>query len=175
MLKPVPQSSSNLFVLAGSIDHNVYTSFHYWINSREMEPKTVLQLVINSDGGDVHITFAILNLMRKSKHSVVTIANGKLSSAATLLFISWDVRYMYKNCLMMTHQISSVMGGYSRNHTRIKINTINTERLIAQSVELYRKKSKMSVERIKANFFTSDEAYRSTRQLKDMWIVDHIL
>ena len=49
--------------------------------------KPTIRVHINSDGGDLHCGFALMNLLERSRVHVTTIASGTCASAATLFLL----------------------------------------------------------------------------------------
>lgn len=63
----------------------------------------VLNVEINSPGGDVFAALSIYNALRASGKEVVTKAMGVAASAASLVFMAGDRRVMPKNTHLMIH------------------------------------------------------------------------
>lgn len=63
----------------------------------------VLNVEINSPGGDVFAALSIYNALRASGKEIVTKAMGVAASAASLVFMAGDKRVMPKNTQLMIH------------------------------------------------------------------------
>ena len=68
-------------------------------------------LHIQSYGGNVHDALSTVDTILNSEIPVTTIIEGYAASAATLISISGDYRYIYKNAYMLVHQLSSELFG----------------------------------------------------------------
>lgn len=68
-------------------------------------------LHIQSYGGNVHDALSTVDTILNSEIPVTTIVEGYAASAATLISISGDYRYIYKNAYMLVHQLSSEFFG----------------------------------------------------------------
>lgn len=69
---------------------------------------------INSEGGRIDSTVQIIAAMKESKADVVTVADGIVASAATLLFLAGDGFIVNPHCLFMIHNFSG--GAYGKGH-----------------------------------------------------------
>ena len=74
--------------------------------SLEITPKPIY-LHINSYGGGVFAAFAAIDFIKNSEIPVQTIIEGASASAATLISVVGEKRYMCKNASMLIHQLSS--------------------------------------------------------------------
>lgn len=70
-----------------------------------------INLHIHSYGGDLYGAFAVIDIIRTLKTPVHSYIEGIAASAATIISVVCDKRYMYKNSYMLIHQLSSFMGG----------------------------------------------------------------
>ena len=70
-----------------------------------------IYLHINSFGGSVFAAFAIIEQNRHLKVPVVSIIEGSAASAATMISVVCDYRYIYKTSYMLIHQLSSSTWG----------------------------------------------------------------
>lgn len=103
--QPVAPST---FILFGQIDLDVAASCAEWIinNNAVEEPADVLNLIINSPGGDLAAAWAIIDLINGSSIPVRTIGLGQIASAGLLIFMSGTngLRTLSENCSVMSHQ-----------------------------------------------------------------------
>lgn len=72
------------------------------------EPITIF---INSPGGNVSETFAIVSAIKASKTPVVTVAMGEAMSGGFLILLAGDQRYAQLYSTLMYHDLSSGTGG----------------------------------------------------------------
>ena len=109
-------------------------------------PKIPIELHIHSSGGDLFSGLAAVDVIQSLKSPVHTYVEGSAASAATLMSISGDKRFMYKNSFMLIHQLSSLMN--HGTHEQFKDEMVNQERLMEKIRKLYLSKSKMSEDQI---------------------------
>jgi membrane-bound ClpP family serine protease len=67
------------------------------------ESRMPIELIINSDGGDLISAFAIIDAMAQHKHPIHTIIMGRACSAAALIAVSANERSMSENACIMFH------------------------------------------------------------------------
>ena len=70
-----------------------------------------IHLHIQSQGGSLYHTLYIVDLIQKLKTPVYTYIDGFSASAATLISVVGEKRYMTKNSLMLIHQLSGADSG----------------------------------------------------------------
>lgn len=70
-----------------------------------------IYLHINSYGGGVFAAFAGVDFIKQSAIPIHTIIEGASASAATILSVVGEKRYMSRHGSMLIHQLSSWMGG----------------------------------------------------------------
>lgn len=76
--------------------------------------KPIIHLHINSYGGCLFSGLCIVDSIRKLQNDgieVYTYCEGKVASAATLMSVVGDHRYMSKNAVMLIHQLSTAFWG----------------------------------------------------------------
>lgn len=123
----------------------------------------VLYLHIDSGGGCLHTGFrAYDNLRRLAKRvELVTIAEGRVFSAATLLFLAGTRRLATPNSWFLFHQLSTGVHG---KHAEIQDEAANCKFLMKQMVRLYVKESSMTRSEVKK--MVGKEVMVSARQAK---------
>lgn len=72
------------------------------------DPKSDIELIINSGGGSVTAGFAIYDVMQSLPNDIKTVCEGQAASMAAFLLSSGTAgkRYSYPNCEIMFHQPS---------------------------------------------------------------------
>ena len=96
---------------------------------------------INSYGGDVGESLAIVNSLNRSKAKVVTYNDGFACSAAATVFMAGDERIASKYSAFLIHNAWSTVTGNSEDFLR---EAENLETITNQSKELYVEKSKLT-------------------------------
>jgi len=113
--------------LIGDIERDLVASTIQAIgffNSPRMQDtaSTPITLVIASDGGDVHIMFALVDAIRLSRVPIHTICTGVVASAATLILVSGHKRFATPNAYVMHHQLSAdITGNLDELATQTKV------------------------------------------------------
>jgi len=70
-----------------------------------------INLHIHSYGGDLYGAFAVIDIIRTLKTPVYSYIEGIAASAATIISVVCEKRYIYKNSYMLIHELSSFMVG----------------------------------------------------------------
>lgn len=99
-----------------------------------------IHLKIRSDGGSLFEGLAILDRMRTLKSKVYTYVEGGAASAATLISVTGNKRYIGKNSLMLIHQLSA--GNYG-NFQQLEEQQENYRRLMQIIKSVYKQYTKM--------------------------------
>jgi ATP-dependent protease ClpP protease subunit len=70
-----------------------------------------IKLYLNSPGGRLDVTLSILNAMSDCVAKIITIADGRVASACTFLFLAGDEKVIYDFSFFMFHQYSGGASG----------------------------------------------------------------
>ena len=70
-----------------------------------------IKLHINSDGGEVFSALSLVDRIRTSNVPIHSYAEGLVASAATLISVSCQKRYIRKNTILLIHQVRSWFEG----------------------------------------------------------------
>jgi ATP-dependent protease ClpP protease subunit len=143
--------------------------------SRTVDPDlapiaTPIWLFINSPGGDLLTANAVsdhIKLLQSPVHSVV---EGITGSAATIISMSCDVRYMRESAFMLIHQLSTVAWG---TFDQIKDEVLFMEMAMNQLKTFYAEQSHLSPEQVE-EFLKRDSWFDSNQALK-AGLVDKII
>jgi len=116
--------------------------------SRGMEdaPATPIWLHIHSYGGDLFSGFSTADQLKRVKSPVYAIVEGVCASAATLIAMSCDKRYILPNSFMLVHQLSTFVWG---THEEFKDEMLLQEKAMEQLVKFYEAHSKLKEEEIR--------------------------
>ena len=88
------------------------TKYLYLLKNKTIEQTfPPIFLHIKSYGGCVMSALAAIDIMETSMSPIYTIIEGYAASAATMLSIMGEKRYMHKNAHMLIHQMSSGFWG----------------------------------------------------------------
>jgi ATP-dependent protease ClpP protease subunit len=70
-----------------------------------------LYIHLTTYGGDLYASFLVYDSLKKCKHTVVTVAEGYVASAGTVMMLGGSIRQVQKSAVMMIHQLRTVIGG----------------------------------------------------------------
>ena len=105
----------------------------------EYEPPPI-KLHINSYGGSVFAGLAAVDYIKSSKIPVHSIIDGCAASAATLMSVVADRRYMHKNACMLVHELSGLMWGKFKD---MKDDMENSTMLMEKIRKIYKEHTKI--------------------------------
>jgi len=104
----------------------------------DLEEIPKIFLYIHSNGGDAYAGFSIMNTLENMKVPIVTIVNGLVASAATLMLLGGTERHMLKNSNILIHQIrGGVWGKYDDLQDELK----NSAQMMKDLEKLYTSKT----------------------------------
>lgn len=81
---------------------------------RQANEGDTVYIHLNSGGGRIDSTVQIIAAMKECRGDVITVADGIVASAATLLFLAGDGYIVNPHCLFMVHNFSG--GAYGKGH-----------------------------------------------------------
>lgn len=79
-------------------------------NINNIEPIPIF-LHLNSDGGEVGAALSVVDHIKHSKVPIVSVIEGEVASAATLIAVVCSRRKIHSNATMLIHQISGGIWG----------------------------------------------------------------
>jgi ATP-dependent Clp protease protease subunit len=167
---------NDIHYLTGEIDNDNVTEAIKWIMSANLnrKPKKTLKLYINTIGGDLYESFALVDVMKNSYHHISTIGIGAIMSAGLLIFASGKQgeRYIGKNTGIMNHQHSDVIDSKMHDmRSQMKENN-NCE---LRGLNILREATGMSLSEVRKKLNTPSDQYFTAKQLIDLKLADHIL
>lgn len=100
----------------------------------EPNPHNLIRILINSEGGDLASTFALIEVMRASKVPIETIALGQCASAGLILLMSGTpgLRKITPTCASMTHNYNAEIGGSHWDLEALHLELKNTHERVLQ-------------------------------------------
>ena len=162
-------------ILVGEINEDSINTAIKWILYENLDPKEkILTLYVNSTGGDLYQAFALIDIMRFSKHSIRTIGIGAVMSAAFLIFASGTngQRYAAKNASFMCHQFSETNEG---KYHDIKATMRENDLCNQKMVDILKEATGMPVARIKSKLLPASDVYLTASEMVDFSVADHII
>lgn len=167
--------SSTIYLFGDIADGTLYdftlkikAIIHMRGDEKKNEP---INVVINSDGGDVYEALGMIDYIQSLNVKVNTICRGRAMSAAALLLCSGTgMRAASKNSTIMFHEISSGIYGKSSD---MKANVQHTEKLEEILINIITANSK------KDSIFWKDKIlkdyYLSPEEALELGVIDNII
>lgn len=103
-------------------------------------------LHIQSYGGSLFAGLSMIDQIRSIPSPIYSISEGVCASAATLIALSCEKKFILPNSFLLIHQFSSVMWG---THEEFKDDMYLQERLMERLIDFYADISGMSKDKIK--------------------------
>ena len=167
---------NDIHYLTGEISQDNVEEAIKWILSANLskKPKKTLKLYINTVGGDLYESFALIDVMRNSYHHISTIGIGAVMSAGFLILASGKhgQRYIGKNTGIMNHQHSDAMESKMHDMRSAMKENVNCEQ---RSMQILRDATGYPLAEVRKKFNNPSDQYFTAKQLVDLKIADHIL
>jgi ATP-dependent Clp protease, protease subunit len=133
-----------------------------------------LTLIINSSGGDLNSSFALIDIMKGSKIPIYTIGLGEISSASLLIFMSGERghRLITPNTSILSHQFT--WGKEGKEHellAALKEFNLTSERMLNH----YKKCTKLSEKKIKEVLMPPTDVYLDAKEAVSYNIADQVI
>lgn len=160
--------------LVGDITEDNISAAIKWITYENLkEQPTILTLYINSHGGELYQAFALIDVMRASKHPIRTVGVGTVMSAAFLILASGTIgeRYIAPNTGIMCHQYSDDLTG---KHHDIKASMVEADYCNTRMVSILKDATGMTPAKIKSKLLPASDVYLTVNELIQLKVVDHI-
>ncbi len=129
-----------------------------------------IHLHVQSGGGDLIPALYTADLIARSPTPIYTYVDGFAASAATLLSVSGQRRFMTAHSTMLIHQLSS---GHSGNFRELQQHIENDSLLMSQLIEIYVQRCTMNERTLKA--LLDKDKYLSAQECLDLGLVDQII
>jgi ATP-dependent Clp protease, protease subunit len=166
---------NSVHFLTGEITEENVNECIKWLIYENLEAKEkVLTLYVNSSGGDLYQAFALIDIMRNSKHVVRTVGIGSVMSAAFLIFASGDhgERHIAANTGIMCHQFS---GGTDAKFHDLKAEMKENEMLNKKMVDILKNATGLAPSRIKTKLLPASDVYLTAQEAIELGIADHLI
>lgn len=165
-----------MMVLMGEIDADTVKPVVEWILYENYVKKKKLKellLMICSEGGDLSVAFALIDVMRSSKIPIKTVGLGQIASCGLLIFLSGHAgrRVLTPNTSVMSHQFS--WGSEGKAHELFA--TMKEFDLVQQRmVRLYQDTTGLDETTIRNILLPPQDVYLSAEEALEYHICDHI-
>jgi len=167
--------NSHVHFLTGEIDEDTIRSAIQWLVYENLsnESKT-LTLYVNTQGGDLYQAFALIDLMRVSKHTIRTIGIGNVMSAGFLIFVSGTIghRIIAPNTGIMCHQYSDCTEG---KHHDLKATMQEGENCNNRMLEIIESACELDAKTIKRKLLCPTDTYLTASELLVLGLADSLL
>ena len=134
------------------------------------EIQAKIRLHINSYGGSVFAGFSAVDYIRTTSVPVVSIIDGCAASAATLMSVVADERYMHEHAFMLIHQLSSTSWG---KYEELKDDMKNNDLLMVTIKKIYNKHAK--IPKKKLNEILKHDLWFDAKTCLEYGLVDDII
>jgi ATP-dependent Clp protease protease subunit len=167
---------NSVYYLTGEISEDTITPVIRWIMYENLEIKDGknLTLYINSTGGDLYQAFALIDVIKQSRHMLSTGALGACMSAAFLIFASGSKgqRFASKNTSFMCHQFSESMDDkYHDLKATMKENDLCNQRMI----DILKEATGLTPSKIKAKLLPASDVYLTSEEAINLGIADKLM
>ena len=167
---------NHVHMITGVVDDMTMDAAIRWIVYENLETTKdkVLTLYINSMGGSLTDAFALIDVMRTSKHPIRTIGIGNVMSAAFMIFAAGTKgqRYIAKNTSILCHQFSEDVEGKFHD---IKAMMRESENINSRMVDLLNECTGLSPRVIKTRLLPPSDVWLSVEEVVKLGVADHIL
>lgn len=167
---------NHVHMITGVIDDMTVDAAIRWIVYENLETTKdkVLTIYINSMGGSLTDAFALIDIMRSSKHKIRTIGLGNVMSAAFMIFAAGTKgeRYISKNTSILCHQFSEDVEGKFHD---IKAMMRESENINSRMIDLLKECTDLSPRVIKTKLLPPSDVWLSVDEVVKLGVADHIL
>jgi len=129
-----------------------------------------IKLHISSYGGSVFAGFSTVDVILNCKTPVHTYIDGSAASAATLISVVGDKRFIYEHSHMLIHQLSSGMWGKFED---FKDEMENLDMIMSMIKKLYKERTNLSTRQI-TEILKRDKWFNAEKCL-EIGLVDEIV
>ena len=110
-----------------------------------LDIKPVINLRINSFGGSLFAGLATVDVIRNLNSAVHSFIEGAAASAATIITVAWDERYIGKYSKMLIHQLSS--GVYGK-YNELEDDMENNKHLMQTIKDIYKEYTRIPMKKL---------------------------
>jgi ATP-dependent protease ClpP protease subunit len=91
--------------IVGDIGEDTLLNVTKALKFLESQSKSLIQIIISSEGGAAYDMLGLYDIMRASKCHLTTVGLGKIMSAGVLLLAAGDTRVCYPSTQFMIHEV----------------------------------------------------------------------
>lgn len=130
-----------------------------------------ITLIINSPGGQMADTFAIIDTMNGSKIPVWTVGLGIIASGGFMIFINGEQRILTPNTLALSHVFSG--GSYGKEH-ELMAGQKQFDLVSKNMIEHYKRCTGLSEEKIREKLLPKEDLWLTAKEMKSLNCCDKI-
>lgn len=134
----------------------------------------VINLFIDTDGGDLSCAFKLIDVIRMSEIPIRTIGLGKVASAGLLIFMSGDERVFSENASILSHQAT-----YNASNYSIKVSDSSHQQefkhIMSRILKTYVRYSGKDEKYIKKHLLKDNDVYLSAEEAITHGLADSVL
>lgn len=168
--------SMGVITISGDISEETFEEFHkkfIIIHKLYLEKIDVIEVSINSVGGELTSVFAICDLIKASEVPVKTVALGCAMSGGFLILISGKPRVITNNTMLMCHNFrGGTYGDYGDLVAKRKMEDISNKRIIEH---LIRHSNLKTEKRVKEILLKGVDSFLEPSEALKYGLVDVIL
>lgn len=139
-------------------------------NTLGMEEVAPINLYINSYGGSVFAGFSSVDHIMNCKVPVHSVIDGCAASAATIMSVVAEHRYMYRHSFMLIHQISAGSWG---KFEELKDDMENNELIMKKIKEIYEEHTKIPKKQL--NEILKHDLWWDAKKCLEYGLIDEII
>jgi ATP-dependent Clp endopeptidase proteolytic subunit ClpP len=168
--------NNHVHFLFGEIDEENVTECIKWIVYENVTCGPVvktLTLYINSVGGSLNDSFALIDIMKKSRCPIRVIGIGTIASAAFMIFSAGTKgqRYIAENTSIMCHQYSD---SYEGKHHDIKSRYRENELTNTRMINILKQNTGLDTRTIKTKLLGATDTWLTAEELIELGIADDL-
>jgi ATP-dependent Clp protease protease subunit len=161
------------FLYGDITEENVMEAIHWIIYENSQPGDYPLILYINSSGGSLQDSFALIDIMCKSNKPIHTIGLGAICSSAFLIFAAGKKgnRLVSPTATAMCHQYTD---GLTGKYHDIMATTKEYEMINKRMINLLKTFTDLDANVIKRKFLSPSDAYFTVEELIELGVADGV-
>lgn len=164
-----PVTPESCFILQQKIQSIVLFLKNQKDNSTSISP--VINLYIQSMGGSLLPTFGLVDYMRICPIPIHTYVFGYVASAASIISVSGQARFMSKNSMMLIHSLRTGIGEV--NYNQLEEHYLNSKSMMDNIKNIYKDKSIIQDEKL--DFLLSHDYWLNSTECLNYKLIDYII
>lgn len=127
-------------------------------------------LYIQSYGGSIFSGLSAMDMILKSRVKINTVIDGCAASAATLMTIAGNTKYIKEHSYILIHQLSSMFWG---NYEQLKDDMQNNDKFMEMIRSIYKEKTKIPMKKL--NEILKHDLWLTPKEALAYGLVDDII